>query len=65
MALSRIDYEKVDPIVFSILSLISNLETVISQERAPQTDETLRLITALDDYRNSLALYIEEKARRS
>jgi hypothetical protein len=65
MALSRIDYEMVDPIVFSILSLISNLETVISQERAPQTDETPRLIAALDDYRNSLALYVEEKARRS
>jgi len=65
MPLSRLDFEKIDPSLFAVLSAVSNLESLVSSQFAPYMDETKQLILVLDDYRNALALYIEEIARRS
>lgn len=65
MPLSIVDYENVPPTIFSVLSLLASLENVISSEAMPVLPSTKTMISAIDEYRNSLALFIEEVGKRN
>jgi hypothetical protein len=61
MAVSSIDYEKVDMVLLNIIQMISSLEHMVS---AQNVDGTSDFIYALDTYRNKVALFIEVQGKR-
>lgn len=65
MAVSSIDYEKVDQGLLQILQMIKSMEQMVSSaQQATPILNTNVFINALDDYRNEVALEIEKQGKR-
>ncbi len=65
MALSSIDYEKVDVGLLSILQMLGSLESIVSNtNNTTLVPNTNIFINAIDDYRNEVGLMIEKQGRR-
>jgi hypothetical protein len=65
MAVSSIDYEKIDHGLLQILQMIKSMEQmVVASQQQSQIPNTNIFISALDDYRNEVALEIERQGKR-
>jgi len=64
MAVSSVDYEKVDMRLLTALQMIKSLEQMISAADISAIEGTGNFIVALDIYRNNIALEIEKQGKR-
>jgi len=64
MAVSSIDYEKIDQRLLQLLQLISSLEMLASSAPIENTTGVGVIITELDKFRNIVALEIEKQGAR-
>jgi hypothetical protein len=61
MAVATIDYELVDHALLVILTYLSNLESMIVNQKIPTTNH---FITEISKFRNEVALEIERQGTR-
>lgn len=64
MAVSSIDYEKVDVALLQVLQILKNTEQLIASSGTAQVPGTSVFISAIDDYRNEIAMEIEKQGKR-
>ena len=64
MPLSRIDYEKVDLQLMSVIHMLNSIEAQIASAGISKVPNTDVFITAIDDYRNEIALEVERQGKR-
>jgi hypothetical protein len=64
MALSNIDYEKVDMQLLSVLQMLGSIESMVASANVSTIPTTAAFLLALDSYRNEIALEIEKQGRR-
>jgi len=64
MAVSSIDYEKVDQRLLQLLQLISSVEMLASSAPIADTVGVSNIIIELDKFRNIVALEIERQGAR-
>jgi hypothetical protein len=64
MATSIIDYEKVDPLFLQALLQLQHLESFLQLPLLVDFQGTGDFVKAIDDYRNIIALQIENIGKR-
>lgn len=65
MAVASIDYEKVDHNLMQLLQMIKSMEQmIVLTQQQTQIPNTNVIVSALDDYRNEIALVIEQQGKR-
>lgn len=65
MAVASIDYERIDHNLLQLLQMIKSMEQmIITAQQQSNIPNTNIIISALDDYRNEIALVIEQQGKR-
>ena len=65
MAVSSIDYEKIDHTLLQLLQMIKSMEQmIVAAQQQSNISNTNVIMSALDDYRNEIALVIEQQGKR-
>ena len=65
MAISTVDYEKVDPFLFSIIQALNSIQNMVSGPNMPPSSNTVILINAIDAVRNDVGVEIEKQGTRT
>lgn len=64
MALSTIDYEKVDASFLQTLQMIKMIEDFVAANNVSLVEGTPEFISALDNYRNAIGIAMEQQGKR-
>ena len=65
MAVASIDYERIYHKLLQLLQMIKSMEQmIITAQQQSNIPNTNIIISALDDYRNEIALVIEQQGKR-